>query len=397
MEHIDQSGRRLDGIRHELEVHFRECFGEGGAPRAFSAPGRVNLMGAHLDYNGGPVLPLAIDRRVWALSRPRAGGTLWVSSLQQPAQLELDLARTPQLPLGDWRDYVLGVAGALRRRGAKPRGGQLLVGGDLPVGAGLSSSAALCLALCLALEELWGLELAPRQRVEVALEAERGFVGVDCGILDPFAISFARAGCALWLDTRRELHEYLPLQLGAVRLALVDSGTRRRLASGEYNARVRECERALASLRARGLQRECLAQVTPSELLEHSDALEPTARRRAQHIVGEVERTRAARVALSRGDFAAVGALMSETQTSLRELYEVSLPVLDKLVDLAAEVEGVHGGRLVGAGFGGCAAFLLDEDAVPAFERAVRNVNRTPLRGTSGVWILSSAEGPRAH
>ncbi len=397
MEHIDQSEPKLDGIRRDLEVRFRECFGGGVVPRAFSAPGRVNLMGAHLDYNGGPVLPLAIDRRVWVLAAPGLGSTLLASSLRQPAKLELELDRLPEVRLGDWRDYVQGVVGALLRRGAQLTGGQLLVGGDLPLGAGLSSSAALCLALCLALEDLWELELSPRERVEVALEAERGFVGVSCGILDPYAISFARAASALWLDTQRELHEYVPLQLGSVRLALVDSGTRHRLASGDYNARVEECGRALASLRAQGLELGCLAELTSGDLCEYSDALDPTARRRAQHVVGEVQRTRAARAALGRGDLAAVGALMSETQASLREHYEVSTPVLDQLVAVAAEVEGVHGGRLVGAGFGGCAAFLLDEQAGPAFEQAVRNVSRTPLEGTSGLWLMRSAGGPRAH
>ena len=397
MEHIDRSGPGLDEIRERLEDEFVQRFGPGAGPRAFSAPGRVNLMGAHLDYNGGPVLPLAIDRRVWVLGRPVPGTRLCVHSLTQPSEVELELDELPTRPLGGWGDYAVGVARALRQRGARLGGMQLLVGGDLPSGAGLSSSAALCLALCLALEDAWDLSLGPRERVDVALEAERGFVGVSCGILDPFAISLAQEGAAIWLDTRRVLHEYVPLDLRAVRLALVDSGTRRRLSDGHYNTRVEECHRALTGLRSAGVEAECLADVTPTQLSEHGRELDPLARRRARHVVAEVERTRDARAALLCGDLARVGELLTATHDSLREHFEVSSPVLDELVARAVDVPGVYGGRVVGAGFGGCVAFLLDPRVTSAFEQAIRNVNRTPCEGASGLWYLASASGPMRH
>jgi galactokinase len=233
--------------------------------------------------------------------------------------------------------------------------------------------------------------------VEVALEAERGFVGVSCGILDPYAISFARVGQVLWLETRQGRHEHLPLDTGSVRLVLVDSGTRRSLASGEYNSRVEECERALAVLRSCGVVEECLADVSSSQLREHAGSLDRVLYRRVQHVVGEVERTRAARSALLCGDLVRVGGLMRETQDSLRELFEVSVPALDRLIARALEVGGVHGGRLVGAGFGGCAAFLVEQHAVSALEQVVRQANRTPCGEASGIWVLDSAEGPREH
>ncbi|MCB9913827.1 MAG: galactokinase [Planctomycetes bacterium] len=391
MDAIDRAEPGLERKAAALRAVCARHLGAGPAPRVFAAPGRVNLMGEHVDYVGGPVLPIAVDRHVLVAARPRADAVLRVASARLGGEERHALAQLPAAARGGWDDYVVGVARAVAARGARVRGVELLVGGDLPTGAGVSSSAALCLATCHALEAAWELALAPAERIEVALAAERDFVGVPCGPLDPSAIELARAGHALWLDSWSGAHEHVPWGLADVEVAVVHSGVERRLAAGAYRRRVEECARVFDALRAEAPHARCLAQVDAEALARAAPRLDATLAQRARHVVSEVARTRAARAALVAGDAAAFGALMTATHASLRDDYEVSCPELDALVAAGLTAPGVFGGRLVGAGFGGCAAFLLATGARAAFAESVR------ARSVSApeAWYVRAAGPPR--
>lgn len=360
----DTDGGAL-GHARALAVHaerFEQIFGLGPAPvRLFYAPGRVNLMGAHLDYNRGPVMPMAVDRGTYLAVRARDDARLRLRSTREAGQLLCEVARPPARA-GAWHDYPNGVLRALWADGARGPGLDVLFGGDLPIGAGLSSSASICIAFALALDRTWELSIGVRRRVQVALEAEREFVGVQCGVMDPYAIGMARPDHLLWLDCKDLSHEHLPLDSRQVLLAVADTGVRRALAGSAFNERVRQAAAAfdaLAAMAGPAEAFECLRDVPRPFLEAHAQRLEDVLARRARHVVDEVERTFRAREHLRAGDLPSFGALMFEAHASMRELYEVSVPELDELVDAAAQEPAVFGARLTGAGFGGCAAILL--------------------------------------
>jgi len=344
---------------------FRERFGGAGPPRQFFSPGRVNLMGAHLDYNGGPVMPTAIDRGTFVAVRPRADSRVVMASTFDPAVLEVDLTDLPRERRGVWADYPLGVLVELARRAAAaPAAGvEFLFGGDLAIGAGLSSSASICVGTALALDVVWELGLEPLERVHAALDAERGFVGVQCGIMDPYAVGLARPGHLLWLDCKDARSTHLPFDFDGFALAVADSGVRRELAEGAFNRRVAECRAAFEVLRRVQPAATCLRDVAYATLEDQRGELDATVARRAEHVLREVARTFSARDALLAGHPAGLGVEMTRSHASLRDLYEVSCPELDQIVEDSIAVEGVLGARLTGAGFGGCAVILLRKGA----------------------------------
>jgi galactokinase len=346
---------------------FLARFGPGGAPRVWFAPGRVNLMGAHLDYNGGPVMPTAIDRGTFVAARPRRDRRVVLASTLDAAGAEHDLDALPRARAGRWTDYPTGVLleilALAEAQGARGRGLDVLYGGNLPVGAGLSSSASICVGTALALDAVHGLGLPPIELVHAALRAERGFVGVQCGIMDPYAVGLARERALLWLDCKDRTSAYLPLDHDRLGIAVADTLVRRELAQGAFNERVAQCRAAFEALRARQPDATCLRDVRRATLDAHAHELDPLVARRARHVVDEVERTFAARDALQAGDAAGFGARMTAAHESLRRLFEVSVPELDRLVESAVATPGVHGARLTGAGFGGCVVALLERGA----------------------------------
>lgn len=362
------SATRPTTLESSLEQHaqaFRAHFGPGPAPRLFFAPGRVNLMGAHLDYNGGPVMPTAIDRGTYFAARCVPGQRLRMASLLEPSERDYPLDDLPPAASGHWSDYPLGVVRALaQRHPAAPLSGlEILFGGNLPVGAGLSSSASICVGTAALLGALWEQPFEPRDWVALALAAERGFVGVQCGIMDPHAVGLARAGELLWLDCKDGSHAYLPLDATRYAIAVADTQVRRQLAQGAFNERVAECQRAFAALKPFAPNAQCLRDVPLSVWEAQRERLAPTEARRAEHVLREVARTMVAREALLAGDVPRFGAQMSMAHTSLRELLEVSVPELDHLVEAAIATPGVCGARLTGAGFGGCVVVLLERGA----------------------------------
>jgi len=371
---------------------FQELF-PGTPPRLFFAPGRVNLMGAHLDYNGGTVMPMALDRGTFLALRPRADRRLVFASTLEEERFEGSLDALPARPHGRWFDYPLGVLLELHRRAPAATGAELFFGGNLPIGAGLSSSASISVGTAFALRALWGQVEDPMACIEAALWGERQWVGVQCGIMDPYAVALSRPGHVLWLECRTARYEHLPFASAELAIAIVDSGVRRELAKGDFNQRVGECQEAFRVLAPRAPEARVLAEVPAPVVEAAAGELGPRLAKRARHVVGEVERTAAARQALERGDAAAFGRCVSATHASLRDLYEVSVPELDCIVELAQDWPGVLGARLTGAGFGGCAVVVLRPGAEaglgPHLERGFRaRFGRTPpvffFRGDAG-------------
>jgi galactokinase len=320
----------------------------------------VNLMGAHLDYNGGPVMPTAIDRGTFFAVRARADRLVRLASTSETETLELDLDGPAFARRGMWADYPAGVLEELRRVSGKATGLDLLFGGNLPVGAGLSSSASICVGTAFVLDRLWKLELKPSQHVQTALRAEREFVGVACGIMDPYAVGFARPQHLLWLDCKDGSIEHLPLDPSRVAIGVADTGVRRELAQGAFNERVQQARAAFLALARFAPDAQHLRDISIEVFEAHRGGLDPILRARAQHVVHEVARTFRARKALLDGDLVDFGRQMFLAHASLRELYDVSCEELDTLVDAAAESDAVFGSRLTGAGFGGCVVMLLD-------------------------------------
>lgn len=329
-------------------------------PRIFQAPGRLNIIGEHIDYCGGRVLPAAIDRRVYVAVAPNNSQRLDVATTLGAAQIGLDAF----IPCADWRDHIAGAAFALRDAGIEVRGADLSIGGDLPIGSGVSSSAALAvatlLALCAASEAL-----PPDRRAlaRIAQSSENRYVGTPSGIMDPFAILHGRRDHALHLDCNTL--DYAAIRVpSAARFLLIDSGVKHTLVDGEYAARRADCETA-----ARMLRVPALAQAL--DLQPVATLLEGRVQRRARHVLTETARVASAAEALRTGDLARLGTLMNVSHDSLRDDMEVSTPEVDMLASVARRTHGVHGARIMGGGFGGAVVALSDASVA---DQALRQI-----------------------
>jgi galactokinase len=336
---------------------FRERF--AAAPRLFSAPGRVNLIGEHTDYNDGFVLPIAIAERTYVAAAPRSDAIVRVYSLDLKKDRSFSLSE-PFARRGKWLDYVEGVARALVARGVNVGGADLYVGSDVPLGAGLSSSAALEVALGFALNALGHGELTPRELALAGQVAENEFAGVRSGSMDQLASALGREGHALFIDCRSLEVTPVPLPKTRVKVVVCDTRVRHAHAANGYNQRRDECAAALALLQKAGRNLGSLREIGIEELDEISRSLPDPLDRRVRHVVRENARTSAAVDALRRGHLPAFGRLMNGSHASLRDDYEVSAPELDFVVAQAQREPGVIGARMTGGGFGGSAVILVD-------------------------------------
>jgi galactokinase len=339
---------------------FRRQFGR--EPEFVSeAPGRVNLIGEHTDYNEGFVLPVAIDRTVAVAAAPADGKTVRVYSADFDARDEWRADAPRRTGRREWRDYVRGVAWAMLDGGYELQGADLAIGGDVPQGAGLSSSAALEVAVAGALSVVSGRVVEPQELAVLCQKAENQFVGVQCGIMDQLTAARAKAEHTLLIDCRSLETDHVPLPPD-VAIVVVDSNVARALGETAYNQRRGECAAA-----ARALGVASLRDAVEGEV----DRLPEPLRRRTRHVVSENRRVLEAVEALHSGEVSRFGELMHESHASLRDDFEVSTPGLDLLVELASGTEGVVGARLTGAGFGGCTVNLLEREAVGRFDAAV--------------------------
>jgi galactokinase len=393
-------------VQGALEDFSRAFGSSSSAVHVAAAPGRINLIGEHTDYNDGFVLPMAIDRHVVVAFAPREDRMLraYAAEPLETRELSLDTleGRTAGQPgrwgrRGGWFGYIAGVAWAMISAGHHVGGADLAIASDLPIGAGLSSSAALEIAVARALAEASGVEWDPVAFARLAQRAEHEFAGVACGIMDQLSVAAAREDCALLIDCRSLATRDVPIPENA-RLVVFDSGIRRDLASSAYNDRRAACARVVAAARWRHAWVHALRDVDDALLTEVAPSLDPVDVRRAAHVVAENQRPAALADAFRAGDLAKAGRLMLHSHASLRDLYEVSLPELDTLVDLASAEPGCTGARLTGAGFGGCVIALVEAGSVERVmssveagyeERTERTTSAFVCRASSGANLLN--------
>lgn len=386
-----------------LKAAFAERYGESGAPiRLFRAPGRVNLIGEHIDYSGGSVLPAALGMATTVAAR-RTGEPvirLCATDLDDRVTIELrDVAAAKPLR---WGNYQAGVVDEVMKAGYAAAGCDLLYDDGVPIGCGLSSSAAIEVATALALMTFACEDAgraAPPDGVLLALigqRAENNFVGVNCGIMDQFASAMGKRDCAILLDCATLKYEYVPLALGEYALVIGNTKKRRGLGDSKYNERRAECDMALRRIQLRRSDIQTLCDLTPADFETIREGIgSEVLEKRAQHAVNENARVAASVEALKRGDLETFGGLMSASHASLRDLYEVTGPELDAMVELARREAGVLGARMTGAGFGGCTVSLVRADTA---ERFVANVGKAYERATGikpEFYISDAADGCR--
>lgn len=360
-----------------------------------AAPGRVNLIGEHTDYNDGFVFPAAITYSIRIALAPRSDGLVRLHSLNFNQSSSFPLRRIRRVTRMTWSNYVRGVAHILARTGRALRGFDAVLTGDVPISSGLSSSAALEVASCLAFEAASGFELDPVERALLCQRAEREFVGVQCGIMDQFISALGRRDHALFIDTRSLDYEAVPLPSGGVEIVIGNTNKQRGLVDSEYNLRREQCSQAVAVLRKELPDVRALRDVSMEDLRRYEGAMDPTVFKRARHVVTENERVLRSVEALRRGDIALFGRLMNESHDSLRDDYEVSCRELDCMVELARSVPGVYGSRMTGAGFGGCTVSLVTSDRVQEFLETVEAGYRRQTGRVPEFYVCRAADGAR--
>jgi len=357
----------------QLRSQFQSRFGR--APEVgVRAPGRVNLIGEHTDYNDGFVLPTIIDRDIEVVARKRSDRQVRIVAADLGERREIDLDSPIDYANSGWLPYVMGVVHELVQRGRIEVGVDVIFRGTVPRGAGLSSSAALEVATALALDTVFNLWLNPIEMARLCRDVEHRYAGVRCGIMDQFASRLGRSDHALLIDCRSLEARHVPMALDGHRMVIVDSGIRRELADSAYNQRRTECEEAVALLHEADASITSLRDVTPEMILGHENLLPPDLFARCRHVVSENQRVLEACERLANDDLPAFGRLMNASHLSLRNDFEVSHPALDRLVEEANEVDGVLGARLTGAGFGGCTVNLVAESALEDIERQLESL-----------------------
>jgi galactokinase len=366
----------IQEIHGMLKEKFGELFGSAEGTRLFFAPGRVNLIGEHTDYNGGYVFPAALSFGTYALVKPREDRLYRFRSLNFPQQVDVSADQIEYRKEDDWANYPKGVLQQLLAYAPEQadsyRGADMLFFGNIPNGAGLSSSASIEMATAYALSRLAGNSIPVIELVKLAQRAENQFVGVNCGIMDQFAVGMGKMNHAVRLNCADLSYEYAPLRLDGHKLIITNTNKRRGLADSKYNERRAECEAGLAILRRvkPGLRDLGALSLDEWEALKgHIE--DPVIRARVEHVVSEDHRVLEAVRSLEENDLIRFGQLMIQSHESLRDLYEVTGRELDALVEAALSVNGCIGSRMTGAGFGGCTVSLVREEVVERFKEQV--------------------------
>lgn len=378
----------------ELSERFRKMF--HAEPRIFVAPGRVNLIGEHTDYNDGFVLPCAIEFSTHVAIAPHPDQKLVLRSAEFSEPFEFDLKNPPRKARGVWSDYVVGVAITLRNAGYTLPGANLLVHGEVPIGAGLSSSAAIEVATALALLSLSDAKPPLPEIAKLCQQAENEFVGAHVGIMDQFVSCLGRAGHALLLDCR-SLHFEQVATPEQVKLVICNTMVKHELAGGEYNRRREECEAGVRILSQSFPGIKALRDVTREQLSSLANAMPPVIYKRCLHVVEENQRVLQAVEFLRSGNLRQMGQLMRESHRSLRDLYEVSCRELDLMVEAAEGLPGYYGGRMTGGGFGGCTVNLVESGDAEAFRESIAGRYREQTGISPDIYICSPADGAHAE
>jgi galactokinase len=369
----------------QVVAEFKKQFGEAPA-FVVRAPGRVNLIGEHTDYNDGFVMPMAIDRATWIALRPRDDGKVFLRSMDFHEDTLFDPSDLHKATMS-WAEYPKGVASVLTSEGYRLRGWDGVTTCDVPMGAGLSSSAAFELAVARAFAAVSGFDWDARRMARLGQRAENQWVGVNCGIMDQMASALGRAGHAILLDCRDLSTEAVPLP-PATAVVVMDTATRRGLVGSAYNDRRAECEAAAAFFGVPALR-----DVPVSAVRDQPKDLPPGPWHRARHVVGEIQRTTDAAEAMRQGNTKLLGRLMNESHDSLRDDFEVTNTQLDQIVTIARQAPGCIGARMTGAGFGGCAVALVEAGQVASFTDKVERLYRESSGLEPKIYACAATQG----
>jgi|SRR5450432_133645 len=386
---MNPTSRTVEECAHTLGEQFRGKFGQ--SPQVYAAPGRVNLIGEHTDYNDGFVMPAAIGFSTQVAIAGRHDRKLLIHSENYSEQVEFDLENLPASRAGHWSDYALGVAEMIVQSGVRLPGANVMISGNVPQGAGLSSSASIEVAFGYALLDLAGQAIDLTKLALLSQRAENEFVGAKCGIMDQFVSTHGKRDQALLLDCRSLDYRLLPL--AGVPLVISNTMVKHSLSQGEYNARREECELGVRTLSKHLPGVRALRDVTMADLKKFGNELSVTVLRRCRHVVSENERVLRAADALDAGNLAAFGDGMRQSHRSLRDDFEVSSAELDLMVELGERVDGVYGTRMTGGGFGGCTISLIRDKSVEEFRRSVSEGYELATGRKPEIYVCSAADG----
>lgn len=376
---------------------FEEVFGDVDGVKVFFAPGRVNLIGEHTDYNGGHVFPCALTIGTYGAARVRQDKKLRFYSMnfEQLGVIESSLEDMKPEKEADWTNYPKGVMWAFEKKGFQiPKGMDILLNGNIPNGSGLSSSASVEVLTGYILRDFFGFDVSNQDLALIGQYSENNFNGVNCGIMDQFAIAMGKKDHAIFLDTADLSYTYAPVKLKGAKLVIACSNKKRGLGDSKYNERRAECETALAELQ-KVADIKGLGDLTEEQFEEHKAAIaDPVRVKRAKHAVYENQRTVKAVAALQADDIAEFGRLMNASHVSLRDDYEVTGIELDTLVEEAWKVEGVIGSRMTGAGFGGCTVSLVQDEATDRFIDQVGKAYLAKIGYAADFYVVEIGDGP---
>ncbi len=371
---------------------YRQHFGQ--APECVvSAPGRVNLIGEHTDYNEGFVLPIAIDKKIGIAGSRRDDDTVRVFSLNFENWAEFSLSSLKKEDA--WTDYMQGVMDELLKAGHALKGCHAVLYGNVPLGSGLSSSAALEVATAFFLSHVYGIEMPPEDMVTLCQRAENQFVGMNCGMMDQCISRVGRAGHALHLDCRDLSYHQVPLHLDGYAVAICNSHVKHSLVNSPYNERRNQCEEGVRLLQSKLDGVSALRDVTSAQLEEYKAFFPPLVYQRCKHVVTENERVLQAVEALKHGAIEQFGDLLNQSHDSLRDDYEVSCPEIDTLVEIARSIDGTMGARITGGGFGGCTVNIVKEAALERFQRRLCEEYAKRTEITADIYIVRAEDGAR--
>jgi galactokinase len=384
-------------MKKELIQKFEEVFGTDGEYRVYFAPGRVNLIGEHTDYNGGHVFPCALTIGTYAVARKREDRRLRFYSMnfEGLGTIEASVDNLEKKKEDDWANYPKGVIWTLQNKGYRiEQGLDILYYGNIPNASGLSSSASIEVLTGFVLVNLFGLEIGFTELALLSQLAENKFIGVNCGIMDQFAIAMGKKNHAIFLDTADLSFEYAPLELEDARIVIMNTNKKRGLGDSKYNERRSECETALAELQE-VISIQALGELTEAEFELHRAAIKsPVHARRAKHAVYENRRTIKAVEALKKKDLLLFGQLMNASHVSLQYDYEVSGIELDTMVEAAWKQEGVIGARMTGAGFGGCAVSIVKGASIDSFIEKVGKEYQDKIGYEAAFYVVEAGNGP---
>jgi galactokinase len=377
-------------IVERLRKKFRELYGQ--EPIVVAAPGRVNLIGEHTDYNEGFVLPGAVDKRMYVAIAAVSEPAITIYANQFKESFTFNPEENLQ-PVSGWMNYLLGVTHHIKAAGKTVGGAQVLLDGDIPVGAGMSSSAALCSAYGFALNELFNLGLSRMELAFIGQKTEHTFVGVKCGIMDQFASLHGKKGHVMKLDCRSLEYEYIPFDFPDHKIVLVNSMVTHSLAGSEYNVRRQQCEEGVSIIKKSYPQIKSLRDVKLDMLQQHQHDMSPVVFDRCWYVVTEEERLISGCEALQHGDLDTFGKLMIATHNGLSKQYAVSCTQLDFLAERAGFIEGVVGSRMMGGGFGGCTINIVHTEMVDSFKEKIQQSFEGLFKVTPEVYITQIEDG----